>query len=136
MTRLTYLIFFGLLLLAACQKQQDTASTQDSPNQALYEEVINVHDEVMPKMNDIQRAKTGLQTRLELPGLSESEKQEIRHKIARLDSASEGMMVWMRQFDPIPDSAGEDKARTYLEGELTKVRKVREDILKALEASQ
>lgn len=136
MKHLTYVII-TLLLFAGCQKQSnDHEHTEDSPNQALYDEVMGVHDEVMPKMNDIQKAKATLQTRLELPGISEAEKQEISSKITELDSASEGMMVWMRQFDPIADSVGVEKARTYLEGELVKVKKVREDILRALEASQ
>lgn len=136
MKHLTFTLL-ALLLFAGCQKQSnDHEQTEDSPNQALYDEVMDIHDEVMPKMNDIQKAKTALRTRLELPGISEGEKQEIGNKIARLDSASEGMMVWMRQFDPIADSVGEEKARTYLERELVKVKKVREDILKALEVSQ
>jgi hypothetical protein len=46
------------------------------------------------------------------------------------------MMIWMRQFNPIPDSLGEEKAREYLEDEMTKVKKVREDILQALEQSK
>ena len=89
----------------------------------------------MPKMNDLHKAKTSLQTRLEMPGLGENEKQDLQNKIARIDSASESMMVWMRQFNPIPDSAGEDKARAYLENELVKVKDVRENILRALKTA-
>jgi hypothetical protein len=89
----------------------------------------------MPKMDDLYKAKTTLQTRLAMPGLGEKEKQDITSKIAQLDSASEGMMAWMRQFEPIADSVGVDKARAYLEGELVKVRRVRQDILEALQAS-
>lgn len=137
MKHLTLLTLSALLLLAGCQKKTSGHEhAEDSPNQALYDTVMGIHDEVMPKMNDLHKAKTTLRTRLELPGLSELEKQEINNKIAQLDSAGEGMMVWMRQFNPIPDSVGEDKARAYLEGELVKVKKVREDILKALQASQ
>ena len=106
------------------------------PNQTLYNEVMEVHDEVMPKLNDLYKAKTSLQTRLAMPGLGESEKEEINNKIARIDSASEGMMVWMRQFNPPADSSEIEEARTYLEGELVKVKKVREDILEALAAAQ
>lgn len=108
---------------------------EDSPNKALYDEVMDIHNEVMPKMDDLYKAKTTLQTRLAMPGLGEKEKQDITSKIAQLDSASEGMMAWMRQFEPIADSAGVDKARAYLEGELVKVRRVRQDILEALQAS-
>ena len=111
--------------------------TENSPNQALYDQVMEVHDEVMPKMNDLYQAKTKLAARLkESPGLTPQERKEIQDKISRLDSANESMMVWMRQFDPIPDSLGEEKAKAYLEAELGKVRKVREDILNALEAAK
>ncbi len=130
-----------LLLLAAgaCQQKQDHDHAhddmEDSPNKALYDEVMDIHNEVMPKMDDLYKAKTTLQTRLAMPGLGEKEKQDITSKIAQLDSASEGMMAWMRQFEPIADSVGVDKARAYLEGELVKVRRVRQDILEALQAS-
>lgn len=135
---LTRIVSLLLLLCAlACQQKHDHDhahdEVEDSPNKALYDEVMDVHNEVMPKMDDLYKAKTTLQTRLALPGLGEKEKQEIDAKIARLDSASEGMMVWMRQFNPIADSAGEDKARAYLEAELVKVKQVREDILEALQ---
>lgn len=136
------ILFFVLVFCPGCQKQHDSNHEHDahqeienSPNQALYDQVMDVHDEVMPKMNDLYKAKTALKTRLELPGVGETEKQEINSKIARIDSASESMMVWMRQFNPIPDSLGEDKARIYLEGELIKVKQVREDILAALKGS-
>lgn len=121
------------LTVLSCGEKTGHEHTENSPNQALYEEVMGIHDEVMPRMNDLYRAKTSLQAKLESPGLPEAEQLEIRNKIALVDSASEGMMSWMRQFDPIPDSLGEDKARAYLEAELVKVKKVREDILNALE---
>jgi hypothetical protein len=110
--------------------------TETSGNQELYNEVMKVHDEVMPKMNDIHRIKQGLKEKLETPDLDQAEKLKIEGMIARLDSASEGMMVWMRQFSPLPDSLGEEKAREYLEDEMEKVKKVREDILQALEQSE
>lgn len=134
------LIIACLLLTTACnQKTEDDHHdshdmTESSPNQALYDQVMAVHDEVMPKMNDLHKAKTALQTRLELPGVPQNERDEIKLDIARIDSASDGMMVWMRQFDPLPDSVGSDSARAYLERELQKVKKVREDILTTLEA--
>jgi len=132
-----HFVLISLTLLGSCQKNNDEQKgTTDGPNQALYNDVMRIHDEVMPKMDDLYKAKTTLKTRLELPGIDENEKQEITRRIAAIDSASNGMMVWMRQFNPLPDSLGEDKARAYLEGELVKVKKVRDDILAALEASQ
>jgi hypothetical protein len=111
--------------------------TDVSANELLYNEVMKIHDEVMPKMDDIYRKKKELQKKLDEPQLSAEQKAQVQSRIAKLDSASEGMMVWMRKFTPISDSEGEEKAREYLEGEMDKVKKVREDILNALrEADQ
>ena len=128
-----FLVFF-----AACQQKSSDHEhgshdhSEESANQELYEEVMRIHDEVMPKMNDLHKAKTSMKTRLAMPGLAEGERQQIERQIARVDSAAEGMMIWMRQFNPIPDSAGEEEAREYLEQELQKVKEVRKDILEAL----
>ena len=136
------LLLAWLLVAAACQQKSEDHhhhnhdQTEDSPNKALYDEVMDVHNEVMPRMDDLIKAKGALKKKLETPGLSEAGKKEINEKIARIDSASEGMMVWMRQFDPIPDSLGEDKAREYLESEMVKVKKVKEDILAALKEAE
>ena len=130
-----------LVFVTACQRKsgdehQHHDDHHSSANQDLYDEVMRIHDEVMPKMNDLYKLKTAKKTRLEMPGLPEQERQEIQNDIARLDSASEGMMVWMREFNPIPDSVGEEKARDYLQAELQKVKKVKEDMLEALQATQ
>jgi hypothetical protein len=136
-----------LLLMTAISCQQNSKENKDhahdadaadvvetSGNQELYDEVMKIHDEVMPKMNDIHKLKQELKEKLaKAPKLSEAEKMEVEAIISRLDSAGESMMVWMRQFRPIPDSVGEEKAREYLEGEMEKVKKVRENIQEALE---
>ena len=93
-----------------------------SPNQKLFNEVMDIHDEVMPKMNDIHKIKTGLREKMaNNPDMPEEEKKETNAMIARLDSAGESMMAWMREFDPLPDSAGEETARRYLENEKIRI---------------
>lgn len=115
----------------------DHAHDEAGPNQALYDEVMKVHDEVMPKMNDIYKLKQELKKQLEeSKNLAAEKKQEIENTIAKLDSASDGMMVWMREFDPIPDSLGEERAREYLENEMERVKKVKQDILEAIEKAK
>lgn len=133
----------GLFIVAAgCQQKSgddhDHGTAGNSENQALYDEVMQIHDEVMPKMDDLYKAKTALKTRItNNPGITESEKKVLNDKIALLDSAGEGMMIWMRQFNPLPDdSLGEDKAREYLKSEMQKVKKVKQDIFQALEETK
>ncbi|HEX6891387.1 MAG TPA: hypothetical protein VF141_11845 [Chryseolinea sp.] len=115
----------------------DTHGAVEGGNQALYDEVMKVHDEVMPKMDHMYQLKGQLKEKIDnTPGMADDKKKEIEGKILQLDSASEGMMVWMRQFNPLPDSLGEEQAREYLEGEMEKIKKVRDDVRKALEEAE
>lgn len=131
-----------ILLAGACRDRSEKDHShnaeapdevEESPNLLLYNEVMKVHDEVMPKIEDIYRKKEALKDQIaNNPNMPEERKKAIDATIARLDSAAEGMMAWMRKFNPLPDSAGEEKARAYLEDEMERIRKVREDILDAL----
>ena len=137
-----FVLIVCIIAWSCGQKSQDHGEhdhgtgdgTEGEGNQALYDEVMKIHDEVMPKMNDIYKLKEELKKQIaETPGLVEEKKKEIEGTIAELDSASESMMVWMRNFNPLPDSLGEEQAREYLENEMEKVKKVKEDIMEALE---
>lgn len=133
-----------LALLYACgQKSHDHEHGHDhhahdsagtSPNAKLYSEVMAIHDEVMPKMDDIYTLKEGLKKKL-ADNPAADKKSEIESAIARLDAADESMRVWMREFDSeaIKD---EEKKREYLENEMVKVKKLREDMLAAIEQAK
>lgn len=140
-------LILGILAIVwACgQKSSDNGEhghnqheeTEDEGNQGLYDEVMKVHDEVMPKMNDIYKLKEQLKKEIaNAPDMVEEKKRAIESMIVQLDSASESMMVWMRNFNPLPDSLGEEKAREYLEDQKEKVKKVKEDMLKAIEEAK
>jgi hypothetical protein len=138
------LLLSVLALATACQKSESTHANGHSEhqegeggNQKLYEEVMAVHDEVMPKMNDIYKLKEGLKKQIaETPDMAAAKKKEMESVIIQLDSASESMMVWMRNFDPIPDSLGVEKARQYLEEQKAAVEEVKEDMLDAIEEAE
>ena len=111
--------------------------TDISENEKLYNEVMKVHDEVMPKMNDIHKLKMSIREKIEKnPNLPKVERIKLDAMYAKLDSANDGMMVWMREFRPLPDSVGEEKAREYLKNEMDRVNKVRDNMLKAIESAE
>jgi hypothetical protein len=123
--------------LFSCNKQGRDATASDpvddESNQALYEEVMGIHDEVMPKMDDLYRLKKQLQDEIaNTPDLAEEKKLEMQQTIQQLDSANTSMMVWMRQFDPPSDSSNQEALREYLETQLEMVKKMREDVRQAL----
>src|SRR6186997_1604375 len=129
-TILPVLSLFIIALAWGCgQKSHD--------NQALYDEVMKVHDEVMPKMDDIYKLKQELKKQMaDSSTLAVEKRKMIEGTILRLDSASENMMVWMRNFNPIPDSLGEEKARAYLEDQQERIKKVKEEMLEAINAAK
>lgn len=139
-------LFSALVLCYGCGQKSDQHAGHDHAsdpvteggNAALDSEIMKIHDEVMPRMDEIYRLKQGLKSKVaDSVTVSPEQKQEIEVTIAKLDSASEGMMVWMRQYKPMADSvAGEEKAREYLENQMEKVRKVKENMLEAIEKAK
>ncbi len=102
----------------------------------LYDQVMDIHDEVMPKMNDLYKLKKGLQDSIaNTPNISEETKKEFEETILVLDSASNSMMVWMRAFNP-PEQTDKEAFQKYMESELVKVKKMREDVMRALDKAQ
>ena len=134
-------ILLAILLFAGGCKQKTQAhdehhhhNEEATGNKALYDEVMKVHNEVMPKMDDIYKLKGQLKKKIsETPGMPAEKKTAIESAIVKLDSASEGMMIWMRKFTPPSDSTSEEKEKEYLEDQKVKVQKVKEDMLKAID---
>lgn len=139
--KLSHLSFALVLFAFGCTKSgshaghgQDNDNASDNPNEVLYHQVMDIHDEVMPKMDDIYSLKRKLQEKIEsTPDLVEEEKKKLQDRIAHLDSASQLMMEWMHQFNPLPDSIDQEEAREYLESEMEKIKKVKESMLEAIE---
>ncbi|MEQ1585448.1 MAG: hypothetical protein ABL895_06200 [Cyclobacteriaceae bacterium] len=143
MKNLKSLFIVGLLVLAACGKggehehSNSDSDTDESPNQALYDQVMDVHDEVMPKMADIMKLKRELQDKIaNSPDMVIERKEQLEKVIANLDSASNAMMSWMHEFNPLPDSVDQEKAREYLESEMERIRKVKTLTMETLEKAR
>ncbi len=133
MTMKKLLYILALIALVSCGKSgehqhdaaTDTAQT-DNPNKVLLDQIMDIHDEVMPKMQDLYNLKQSLQEKAGVAGISAEEKKSLESMMATLDSANSAMMDWMHNFQPLPDSADQEKAREYLESEMERVMKVRE----------
>jgi hypothetical protein len=83
------------------QETQNGASDADSdPNQVLYDQVMDIHDEVMPKTEDLHNLKKSLQEQIAAtPDMVAEERQKLERRIARLDSVDKMMMDWMHYFN-------------------------------------
>lgn len=133
----------SLLVLMACGKSGEHTGHdmdkdhQDDPNQALYNQVMSIHDEVMPKMEDLYKMKRELNDKIaNTKDLTEEKKKEIEMTIASLDSASNAMMDWMHEFNPMADTVDQEAAREYLETEMERIMKVRDLTNETLEKAK
>jgi hypothetical protein len=114
---------FLILLLFACK-----AKNNNEEMAKLFEEVMAVHDEVMPKMDAIHDTKKSL-----AKILSTSDSTQVFAIIKKLDDADEAMMVWMEEFDSDYDKKTVEEQRTYLNTELEKIKKVKMSMLESIE---
>lgn len=134
-----HILFLAALavILLGCggqsQESQNGAADADSdPNQVLYDQVMDIHDEVMPKTADLHNLKKSLQEQIAAtPDMVVEERQKLERRIARLDSVDKMMMDWMHYFN-LPDSMTAEAKREYLESQMEKIKQVREAVLEAI----
>lgn len=121
-----------LTLLAFTLTYCGQKKAEEDPNKVLYNEVMDIHDEVMPSMDELHRLKKDLEEKIKnSPELIEDKKQQMEQTVLLLDSASKSMMSWMREFNP--EEYEKEAQRDYLEKELKRVQTVKDVMLKALD---
>jgi len=121
-----------LLILIACGKTNDHPGHDqheaigDKPNQALSDEVDQIHMDVMGKMDEVYALKGTLSEKITTnPTMAEDAKIEVSKTIMQLDSAYKVMMDFMHQPQP-PDSIDAEIAREFYETEIETIKKIRD----------
>ncbi len=107
--RLTLLLL--LLIFYSCKEKQKATETAQNP---LHEEVMAIHDQVMPEMTTIHNLKKDLKA-IEKP----ETKEIILNQIKELNDADEAMMAWMAAFK-VPEDKTLEGAYLLLEKEKIK----------------
>jgi len=137
-----FLVVFAFLVIGSCGQQSESNhnneemsnSEEDQSNQALYDKVMEVHDEVMPQMNDIYKLKKQLQEEItNSKDLVDDRKKKLESLVFTLDSANNAMMNWMRKFEPPSDTLSLEDARIYLEEQMTKINGVKAAMQEAID---
>jgi hypothetical protein len=131
-TFLSIFIMSAILLVACEEKPKET--------DLLYNKVMEVHDEIMPKMGDIMKLKKQLKEKLAgLDTATEIDRakiDEIERAIADLDNSHEEMMGWMRQFDRDFEGMVNEEILKYLNDQKGRIEKVGQVTNAALQNAQ
>mgnify|MGYP006209256321 FL=1 len=125
-----YLIFILFIFFQSC------GNKQVEENKAHREQIIAIHDEVMPKMGQLKSMeKAALQKAEELQKSDSPDQAKIealKNLATQLNQAYEGMFVWMRQYSTEDGEQAPEQIKAYLDEQLVLVSKVNEDIKAAL----
>jgi hypothetical protein len=131
-------VFATIIIISGCvgtANDQDCTSDECLKKQA-YDNVIAVHDEVMPKMSYISELKGQIEERMNATddSLAVAAWQDL---MVNLDVADEAMWVWMRQFNSDLEEVALNEALAYLKSEQDNIdevaRKINETISRAEE---
>lgn len=132
-----------VIIFSACggngdDRKDGFSEVEKNPEDSLFQEVMDGHDEAMAKMNKIRGYRKEFAGKLDSLKKIRSEAKEKLSKAyeeasLELKEAEEEMNTWMQEFSI--DSAADDMERRlkYLKSEKIKVNKVKEDIFSALE---
>lgn len=121
---------FTLFLVVLISMQCKDKTPQEAELDKLFDEVMVIHDDVMPKTAVIHRLKKKLKKSTEEENLG-----TVTSVIEQLDIADEGMMQWMENFKK-PKNQPFEESKAYYEGEKVKITKVKKDILSAIAVAE
>lgn len=144
------LLFVGLSV--ACGNENDhknhvggksmneAAAPEMGATDLLFEEVVAMHDEAMPKMGKLKGYIKDLERKIDsLTNLQDASSKQLRGDYAKLliglQRAEKGMMDWMDDFQPEPDGISEDSLISYYGLEKVKAKAMRDDIFNMLDSA-
>jgi len=119
-----------VVLFASCNLNQAANSEDQYALKKMHNEVMEVHDGVMPRMSEIGRLKRKLKSYLTEED-QHPKADSIQQLIYQLDEADEAMMNWMGQFKK-PDYSNFDIAKSIYDTEMVKIVKVRNKMLSTI----
>jgi len=126
-------LFVFLLTLVACKEKKANKELSQ------MEQVMAIHDEVMPKMGTVGRLATRLKSKVNDPEMGE----KYRKAKTDLEGANEAMMDWMKgfgdRFEPseiVNGAALSAEKQKFLDEEELKIKAVRNKINSSIKNAQ
>lgn len=116
-----------------------SVAAPEAEEQKLWDEMMAIHDEVMPAMGDIFKYSKGLKTYLDSTEVDAALEAEIEAILEQLDKADEGMMDWMaelKQPGELKKTLSEKEVLDYLKKESEKIKVVKTQMEESIEEGE
>lgn len=121
--------------LSACGTNQ----AQEAEQQKLWDEMMVVHDDVMPKMSDINALSKQMEAATADTALTDELRDAARKALYDLQAADKAMWDWMYGLQQLPDLRNGKKHEDilkYLQDEIGKITEVKNAMLGSIEAAE
>lgn len=105
----------AVILLSSCESKEKEV-------EKLKSETIAIHDEVMPKMDDIMKLKKALKSKQDSANNVNSD--QVQEMILALEESDKAMMNWMRNYDPRMEGMSDEEKITYLTDQKSSIEEV------------
>ena len=111
-------IFTLIFFLFSCNNQE---KQQKEELQAIYSEVIDIHDEAMPRMGPIVKYQSEIQKRMKDSTIAEDDFSRLKQINVSLLKSEKAMMECMHHLNTQYDTLGFVAAKQYLLEEKTSI---------------
>ena len=130
--RILILPFFALILMFSCKPAEKPVADATAENKALEDKLMAIHDEVMPKLTDMQKLNEDLRKiKTAIPENSEGKivsPEGLDGVMERLKLSEQGMWDWMKQYHDQRDSIPADQLKPFLDHQMELILSVQEGI--------
>lgn len=146
-TRILFFLFIAITLVACQNDKKDKGGhgnnnrygdkqKQEEQQIAKWDEMMAIHDEVMPKMADMNRTVRALRPFLEEGALPDKNlKEQVNRAINQIEAADEAMMDWMGEVETLEDlrtDKDHEAIMVYIRDQTEAISKVKADMLSSL----
>lgn len=125
--RILFLPFLTLLVLFSCKPAEKPAETSND-TKAVEDQLMALHDEVMPKLTNMQTLSADLRKiKSAIPENSEGKivsPDGLDQNIEGLRLAEQGMWDWMKQYHDQRDSIPADQLKPFLDHQMELMKSV------------
>ena len=138
--KVLYLTIFLPAFFLCCKPTSPAGETSSMDAKALEAKVMALHDEVMPKVNEI--SDLGAQLRKFKAALPESPEGRIDSPdgldqvMESLKLSEQGMWEWMKSYSDTKPTLTEDQLKPFMEKQLEILNKVNQDMTTSIEKAK
>jgi hypothetical protein len=134
--KVLYILFLGSISIMGCQSGNG-GDAEDAEVENLYEEVMYIHDDVMPKISLIQELQGKIKASQDGGELDAEMQTAHQDALLALNTAEQAMWDWMHAFsDNYGKTTTKEEKMAFLNEEKIAITDVRDKMLNSISQAE